>query len=487
MFDSVLFNILAAFLLLTLVFHLKYLFIKRGFSKSWIPITPTAFLWFSLAGLSLTAVIVGMIGPECALAALDYGFGFVLGLLNPIVSVGFFMANYFLRIWEASKENVFMSVLPRTLAGICICSLVLDMLVRRSKGIFWNLPCALYVAFVAWLFISSVLSGSAEKGFGEIVTSFLPTTVLGLLVLNSVRDFLDLECLTVSVALSASGIVAGSIYLTLSGSSLAEIPGRLSGTGSMGNPNDLASLIVLVLPFVLGNLFRSEAGKNGGVQKILMGRIVGVCCLGILLTGLWLSQSRGAFMALGGMAIAYSFIHGKSSIKKILYTVILLMLPLTLFLSIGRDESEQEDSSESRMNYAVTGFKMLKSSPIWGVGYGNYPRLYDSYTSLFLEEGERTAHSSWVLVMSETGLVGLGIFGALFASVIRRAWLVREQEPSFFLSMVGYGIAMSFLSHSYLVYIYILYSLTLSCHAVSTANLRGTEHQEAGMVFTRGT
>lgn len=45
-----------------------------------------------------------------------------------------------------------------------------------------------------------------------------------------------------------------------------------------------------------------------------------------------------------------------------------IAVPVLLFFSINRDKDELEGSSDSRWNYAVTGFRMARTHPFFGVG-----------------------------------------------------------------------------------------------------------------------
>ena len=46
---------------------------------------------------------------------------------------------------------------------------------------------------------------------------------------------------------------------------------------------------------------------------------------------------------------------------------------------------------------------MAKTHPILGVGIDNYQDLWSGYVSDSPEFGKRTAHSSWMLAMAESG------------------------------------------------------------------------------------
>jgi O-antigen ligase len=67
----------------------------------------------------------------------------------------------------------------------------------------------------------------------------------------------------------------------------------------------------------------------------------------------------------------------------------------------------EEESAEGRLEAWYEGYEMLKSNPIFGVGYNQ-----------FLEYHFRTAHNSFVLAFSELGLIGIFAWCALLTTSI---------------------------------------------------------------------
>jgi O-antigen ligase len=106
---------------------------------------------------------------------------------------------------------------------------------------------------------------------------------------------------------------------------------------------------------------------------------------------------------------------------------------------------------------------MAVHNPVLGVGFDQFPEQYMSYAvGRLYERGYRTAHSSWFLALGESGFPGLFLFAAFFVSVVRIAWRNRAKRPGQLYAVTGYGVAMSFLSHTYALYFYILTALILA-------------------------
>jgi O-antigen ligase len=138
---------------------------------------------------------------------------------------------------------------------------------------------------------------------------------------------------------------------------------------------------------------------------------------------------------------------------------VLVSVPVYVTFS-NRNADDLSGSSGSRMNYIVAGLKMAAKNPIFGVGFAEYQDSFESYASSFdYEYGKRTAHNSWILVVSETGWLGLLLFSLVFFYTFRSARSTFDLAPEFLLALVSYGVAMTFLSHSYLLYPYLLYAI----------------------------
>jgi hypothetical protein len=102
---------------------------------------------------------------------------------------------------------------------------------------------------------------------------------------------------------------------------------------------------------------------------------------------------------------------------------------------------------------------MALYSPGWGVGFGNYPKNYERYTFEFLEFGQRTAHSSFFLVVGEGGFIGAYLYYKIFKNGIQYVAKLRQLRPEIFASLFGFLFTMLFLSQSYLFFSYILLAL----------------------------
>jgi len=84
--------------------------------------------------------------------------------------------------------------------------------------------------------------------------------------------------------------------------------------------------------------------------------------------------------------------------------------------------------------------------------------LADYSTESLEESSKMTAHNSWILVFAELGIIGLLLFSGICFYCGFSAWKIYSTSPEFLLSLAGYGVTILFLSHSYLIYPYLLFA-----------------------------
>jgi len=103
-------------------------------------------------------------------------------------------------------------------------------------------------------------------------------------------------------------------------------------------------------------------------------------------------------------------------------------------LSAGRSAAETRDSTYMRASFAYVSWQMFLDHPVLGVGLSQYVLAKDEYlsdrTSELRLEGirDQLLHNLPLSILVETGLVGLGLYLAMFYAWTRDAWhLWRDQ------------------------------------------------------------
>lgn len=165
---------------------------------------------------------------------------------------------------------------------------------------------------------------------------------------------------------------------------------RLRGKGQIDDPNDFAQIIVCSLPLTFLFWKKKRAVRN------LFFVLVPV---GVLIWGVYLTHSRGGIVGLLAVVIMAA--------RRKIRTVPAILLGVLLFVGIsatnfagGRDISAS--AGEDRTELWGDGLQLLKSHPVFGVGFEQMPEYFG-----------HTAHNTIVVCAAELGFCGL-FFWSLF-------------------------------------------------------------------------
>ena len=262
-------------------------------------------------------------------------------------------------------------------------------------------------------FVFAGLARDAPSAFYE----FLPDSFAFFLVaLNCrTRRRLQLVVLTlvigsgVFIVLGALALHAGAIvspYLYDQGYEGNHIM-RLRGLGIVNDPNDFAQVLVSLIPCT----FLSWKPK----RFLWNGAFVLFPCA-FLLVGVFLTHSRGSVVALMAV-IALAVYRRFGAIPAAVMAGAIFALSSALSWSGGRDISVE--SGADRMDAWSVGLELIKSHPIFGVGY----RRFTEYNNI-------TAHNTIVVCAAELGFIGFFFWVLFVLSSVRESLLPRRQKSS---------------------------------------------------------
>lgn len=230
---------------------------------------------------------------------------------------------------------------------------------------------------------------------------------------------------------------------------------RVRGLGIFHDPNDLALILVAILPFLFSTTLNRES--------VMPARMLSALATLPVLYCIYLTNSRGGWLALGVMAAAYAYLCMPN--KRL--AAALAVVPLVAVCYFGPSRmgllSVQEGAARGRVMAWGDGNRMLKRYPLFGVGKGRFTE--------FSYEG-RVAHNAFVQCWADLGLFGYFFWlGLIIASLKdgRAMSKVTEEDPdaqetrrlstAAMASLVGYLAASFFLSRTYTQPLYILFAL----------------------------
>ena len=388
----------------------------------------TRHLW--IGGLLLASMLGGLgllyMRPELMLAAaIAVPIGIVL-LTRPFV--GLMLLITILVVQPGELFPVLDDLhIERVTGGLVLLATVVEFRQSGRKLRFFGHPMlsAMYV-FLAGTTLS-VFTSIFIGGTVDVIQAFLRTIAYCLLVLNIVRTprrmtlFIRLFMLLHAYLafFTLKGYYSGQIVF-------AQGIARAVGLTSFGgDPNALATTLVGAIPFfVMG--FRVE---RLGRWKILWLLCIAACVWTVVLTG-----SRAGILSLvcvGMLMWAMSPSRGLSLFLVLtLLSVLWVAMPeqyKTRYLTITNKELDA--SSEGRIDAWKAGVRMFVEHPLMGVGAGNFSPAHAEQAKAFETRHWLKAHSLYVQLISELGVVGVLTFGFFVIQFLRTAYRLMKKFP----------------------------------------------------------
>jgi putative inorganic carbon (hco3(-)) transporter len=260
---------------------------------------------------------------------------------------------------------------------------------------------------------------------------------------------------------------------------------RIQYVGIFNDPNDLGLLFVACIPMAA---YLSSRGGLLGLRRLFW-----LVITGVLVYGVYLTDSRGALLAL----LAVMGVHVWQR-KGVFVAGTLGAMAVAVLLALPSRFSEidaEEESAQGRIESWYEGLQMFQGHPVFGVG----PDMYTDYNPL-------TAHNSFVLILAETGIIGYTLWLAFVVYCFRMMWTGSRPQPmpawdeqgdgdpeaddiemdfiemdfealdarieegraiamTLLLSLIGFFIAAFFLSRSYVIILYLLTALVVAHYA----------------------
>ena len=344
------------------------------------------------------------------------------------------------------------------------------LLIIFKKNLIINYQVIFLVLLLPVIVVSGLLNGWLGGGVTDM-TEFVVKSLLPFFLYINLLDtqkrletFMMLNLLAALVMLSNGYSQINSdldIGLGWAGSILSQGT-RITYIGELNDPNDLGGFFVLCLPFAMYHLLYSNYFR----------KLFGIVCVGLLLSGVYLTNSRGTLVAV--FVITGIYIYQRYGRSKFMF-LSLLSSPIVVFVLSKFRAIEIESSAMGRLDAWASGFEFLKEGPLFGIGMGN-----------FTDNAGITAHNSFVLIMGELGLIGYSLWFSFvsltfFMSFKLYLWFknyIDEKEITFetnsalvkayriniiaLYSMVGYFTTSLFLSRTYTFITYLVCAFVIA-------------------------
>jgi O-antigen ligase/O-antigen/teichoic acid export membrane protein len=380
---------------------------------------------------AMAALLIGELSTGTAVTAgLAAGLILVLTVLA-MPSSGLYILAAAIPVSQTSVGNRWIT--DRDLLVLIVVCL-LGMAAARRITLPRPWAVALAVSAVCYFLVSATLVGGGISG----------QDLRGLLTLGAVLLILPViagpgsETRRAAVVFALSAAFVALLEVPTARSSLADqgsasaVNGAAAAAGQTGalNHNTEGALFVVALAVLLTCLPRARDWLT---------RVTLLAATAALLTGVAYSFSRSAY--LGALAVLALFAV-RRTLRGLLAAVVAAgcLLPLAPGAVLARAGTiwaggSLDFSSATRLDLWGSAFRMFVREPVLGVGYLHFGSVLPAYyqnsgpddTTILNISGFSYAHNTFLTILSQTGLAGAGLIGALALIGWRHAWAGMRQ------------------------------------------------------------
>lgn len=386
------------------------------------------FVGVALSVLCLALGGLAGIDPGLAIMA-SFALAFIfIAFANLTAGVGLFALIIFL---EALIRNGGLVSFIK-LAGLLLAVSWLVRLATENRSrisfLFASHPQASYLllALVAWVGLSAIWAEASGDALTE-ASRYLLNFTLFAIIYTAARRKREFGWLF-------AAFVVGAATTALYGLLVRPVddPGYVDRVAStVGNPNELAAVLVAGLALTMGAVFAFRGSALRGPAVL----VAAITLLTLVLTG-----SRGGMIALAVALLAATVFAGRWRVAVIAlvtalvvavagYVVFFAPAPIQERL-LSATPGELQASDEARGTIWQVALRVASDHLVVGVGAGNFNDVSTEYVldtpgasrSDQIIDGAKNVHNMYLQTLTETGIIGLILFLGIFGFVLRTCW-----------------------------------------------------------------
>ncbi len=351
-----------------------------------------------------------------------------------------FLVRLLLGIFLVVVQSRLIEILPlRPLPVVGLILLAYGLVTSRWRDWLTARPTLLLFAITA-LMVPSALFGDWPGGSILMLANTWSRCLLFYLIVVCLgRGLAGVAVVMSSMAWATVAVVFMAFFLATGGTRLA------IGDLGLSNPNDLAEILVVGLPFCGWYVLSSGRAM---ILRIVVAAASACALLMLLRTG-----SRMGLLALLCVVIAL-LVMSRGKLRLMLTVGALLGAIGSIFLvpkemqqryetmvdsDVAEDEQDNRDvgyaigSAESRWSLFVTSLQVTMHHPLLGVGLGNFVGANAKLSKRPGQKGSwQVTHNSYTQVSSECGIPAAILYVAMFVFCLRTTNRLRktmERDP----------------------------------------------------------
>jgi O-antigen ligase len=240
---------------------------------------------------------------------------------------------------------------------------------------------------------------------------------------------------TVGVAMACYQRFVNPAWGMLGDPRMAQFLGRPSGPFAV--PNSFAGFLILLFPAVTLPLWKRG---STAVERVLAGYLAGV-----LLLGLGLTVSRGAWLGLLVALALWPWMAVRRRLsKRVAVSTVVAVLGLvalgSVYANVPRarerlDVLWRDRGEVSRPGMWRAAWLTFRENPWWGSGAGSYAAMFEKYRPENEQKHPQWTHNDYLNTLSDYGVAGFALFFGACGVVVwggirnRRAPQSLESKP----------------------------------------------------------
>ena len=331
--------------------------------------------------------------------------------------------------------------------------------------------------FTCWMLTCTLTSTWRGGSVDVLLRQWLPSLII-FLSCGSVVTLRQCRRVLTLLATGSALIAATSYFLgTLK-------QGRLAfESGTLGNANDLASLLILGAPFLIVPVLSQSGSWLGKAMAFGLG--------GMMVIVVVRSGSRSNLLALAAILLVLFWsrpLSGKIKLATLTIALVFVLIAatprelLSRYATIFGDSTVGDDvansaleSSLARQHLLQQSLKLTMDHPVFGLGPGIFAV---GEADLAKEEGQKASwhvsHNSYTQVSSEMGIPGLLLYLLALWFTFRNVFWFRANSRridatgtvsamglAVLLSLIGLCVNLTFSSNAYLYYLPMLMGISV--------------------------
>jgi O-antigen ligase len=350
----------------------------------------------------------------------------------------------------------------------------------------------MFTALTCWLMVTTVTSQWRGGSFMTITNYWIPSFASVLLV-PSLISTLD-QCRKACYALAFS--LLPILWATVAFQ--AQIQGRdETFFGTLGNPNDLAFSLLLLIPFAVlviksesllswKTILCSSAIVFAVTKTLRTGSRAGLLTIVICFVILFLSGKMKTKVAMLGVAALIAAICVAAVPRDILLRYGTLFSGTSNEAGMSADEYSAVESTRARKLLFQESVRLMLEHPLFGVGPGIFSAaLAAEQKQLGQRQTWREAHNSFTQLGCEAGIPALGLYLAALLYCMKRTIRVYRRARSdpnqivicrmaatLFVALTIYTICGAFGTYSYTFHFPILAGLVQAFYMCASKEMK---------------